>query len=73
MAQRGKNKYQIGDGSNVVDFTYVDNVVHAHVLAARALRGEGKACGKVKDEKFCHSTFFFLSSSPLPSFFSILL
>lgn len=29
-----KSRYQIGDGSNLVDFTYVENVAYAHALAA---------------------------------------
>lgn len=29
-----KSKYMIGDGGNVVDFTYVGNVAYAHALAA---------------------------------------
>ena len=28
---------QIGENANLFDFTYVENVVHAHLLAARAL------------------------------------
>lgn len=34
MAQKKKTRFAIGDTSNVVDFTYVGNVVHAHLLAA---------------------------------------
>lgn len=33
----GKNKYQVGNNENIFDFTYVDNVVHAHLLAAERL------------------------------------
>ncbi len=39
-----------GDGEQTRDFTYVDNVVHANILAARAPRTEGQvvniACGE---------------------------
>ena len=31
-AKIGKLKYVIGNGSNLMDFTYVGNVAHAHVL-----------------------------------------
>ena len=31
-ARVGKLKYIIGNGSNLMDFTYVGNVAHAHVL-----------------------------------------
>ncbi len=37
---------QIGDGENRVDITYIDNVVHAHLLAAQELEGEQKCAGK---------------------------
>ncbi|KAM8848346.1 sterol-4-alpha-carboxylate 3-dehydrogenase, decarboxylating [Synchiropus picturatus] len=45
-ARRGKMKFIIGDGSNLVDFTYVDNVVHGHILAAESLRADSPICGK---------------------------
>jgi len=37
VAQQGKTRFQMGDGKNVFDFIYIDNLVEAHVLAARAL------------------------------------
>ena len=36
-AMSGKNKYQIGDGSNLADFTYVENVTYAHLLVCTQL------------------------------------
>ena len=36
-AMTGKNKYQIGDGSNLADFTYVENVAYAHLLVCTQL------------------------------------
>lgn len=39
------------DGTNLVDFTYVENVVHGHILAAERLRPESPACGKVSRKK----------------------
>jgi len=33
----GKAKFSVGDGKNIFDMTYVDNVVHAHLLAAEKL------------------------------------
>ncbi|KAG7241900.1 hypothetical protein INR49_024870 [Caranx melampygus] len=45
-ARRGKMKFIIGDGSNLVDFTYVENVVHGHILAAERLRPDSPICGK---------------------------
>jgi nucleoside-diphosphate-sugar epimerase len=44
-------QFIIGDGNNIYDFTYVENVAHAHVCAERALASEGtvaeKAAGQV--------------------------
>ncbi|KAK9086471.1 hypothetical protein Syun_028865 [Stephania yunnanensis] len=47
-ARAGKSKFIIGDGNNMYDFTYVENVAHAHVCAERALSSEaaGKAAGQ---------------------------
>ena len=36
-AREGEMTHMIGDGSNVVDFTYIDNVILAHVLASEHL------------------------------------
>ncbi|KAJ8059530.1 hypothetical protein OCU04_011188 [Sclerotinia nivalis] len=36
-AAAGKLKIQIGDGKNLFDFTYVGNVIDAHILAAQKL------------------------------------
>jgi nucleoside-diphosphate-sugar epimerase len=36
----------IGDGNNHVDIAYIDNVVHAHLLAAENLSSAGTASGK---------------------------
>ncbi len=41
----GKLK-QVGDGDNKVDISYIDNVVQAHVLAAKNLHNNGRAAGK---------------------------
>ncbi|WP_446010368.1 NAD-dependent epimerase/dehydratase family protein [Candidatus Electrothrix sp.] len=35
----------VGDGKNQVDIAYIDNVVHAHLLAADNLAGSGSAAG----------------------------
>ncbi|KAL4648862.1 sterol-4-alpha-carboxylate 3-dehydrogenase, decarboxylating [Arapaima gigas] len=45
-ARKGKMKFIIGDGSNLVDFTFVENVVHGHILAAERLRPESPLCGQ---------------------------
>lgn len=35
------------NGTNLVDFTYVENVVHGHILAAEHLKADSPLCGKV--------------------------
>ncbi|KAK4237859.1 sterol-4-alpha-carboxylate 3-dehydrogenase, decarboxylating [Achaetomium macrosporum] len=35
--RQGRSNVQVGDNDNLFDFTYVENVAHAHLLAARAL------------------------------------
>ncbi|MFH2122010.1 MAG: NAD-dependent epimerase/dehydratase family protein [Pseudomonadota bacterium] len=37
---------QVGDGRNLVDISYVDNVAHAHLLAADNLAGVATASGR---------------------------
>lgn len=34
---QGRTHFQIGENDNLFDFTYVENVAHAHILAAQAL------------------------------------
>ncbi|XP_053129237.1 sterol-4-alpha-carboxylate 3-dehydrogenase, decarboxylating [Hemicordylus capensis] len=45
-AKHGKMKFMIGDGKNLVDFTFVENVVHGHILAAEQLQRDSPLCGK---------------------------
>lgn len=37
MYKNGRTNVQIGDNNNLFDFTYAENVAHAHLLAAYAL------------------------------------
>jgi nucleoside-diphosphate-sugar epimerase len=37
---------RVGDGTNLVDISYIDNVAHAHILAAKNLSEEGTAAGR---------------------------
>jgi sterol-4alpha-carboxylate 3-dehydrogenase (decarboxylating) len=39
-ARTGRSKFQIGDGTNLFDFTYIGNAAYAHILAAGALLRE---------------------------------
>ena len=34
-------------GENLVDFTFVENVVHGHILASKHLEPDSVVCGKV--------------------------
>ncbi|GAA5895983.1 uncharacterized protein JCM6883_001680 [Sporobolomyces salmoneus] len=37
VLKSGKTKFQVGSNENLFDWTYVDNVVHAHLIAAERL------------------------------------
>lgn len=47
VIQRGRARQlrRIGDGSNLVDTTYVENAAYAHLLAAKALEPGSPVCG----------------------------
>ncbi|XP_076890817.1 3beta-hydroxysteroid-dehydrogenase/decarboxylase-like [Bidens hawaiensis] len=51
-ARAGKSKFIIGNGLNMYDFTYVENVAHAHVCAERALASDGSASKKAAGEAY---------------------
>lgn len=46
MAKRGGTVFKIGKGTNKVDFTYVENVVHGHILAAEKLKPKSRVTGR---------------------------
>ena len=48
---------QVGHGGNLVDISYVDNVAHAHLLAAANLEGVGSAAGRA---------YFISQGEPVP-------
>jgi len=47
QAAQGSITHMVGEGLNVTDFTYVENVVHAHILATEGLSLNEKLGGKV--------------------------
>ncbi|GER30610.1 3beta-hydroxysteroid-dehydrogenase/ decarboxylaseisoform 2 [Striga asiatica] len=51
-ARSGKSKFIIGDGNNLYDFTYVENVAHAHICAERALASDGTVAEKAAGQAF---------------------
>lgn len=48
LVERGKNRKLkvVGDGQNMVDISYIDNVATAHILAAKNLLTTAEASGK---------------------------
>ncbi|PIN18425.1 C-3 sterol dehydrogenase/3-beta-hydroxysteroid dehydrogenase [Handroanthus impetiginosus] len=59
-ARAGKAKFIIGDGNNMNDFTYVENVAHAHICAERVLASE-----KVVAEKAAGQAYFITNMEPM--------
>ncbi|XP_074334562.1 3beta-hydroxysteroid-dehydrogenase/decarboxylase-like [Apium graveolens] len=51
-ARAGKSKFIIGDGNNLYDFTYVENVAHAHICAERALASNGPVAHKAAGQAY---------------------
>ena len=62
----GKSHWQIGENDNIFDFTYVGNVAHAHLLAARLLLVTAAATTSPLDhEKVDGECFFITNDSPV--------
>lgn len=63
----GKTGWQLGDNNNLFDFTYVENVAHAHLLAARALLLTHAAAPTVPldHERVDGEAFFITNDSPV--------
>ncbi|KAE8735281.1 3beta-hydroxysteroid-dehydrogenase/decarboxylase isoform 2 [Hibiscus syriacus] len=59
-ARAGKSKFIIGDGNNVYDFTYVENVAHAHICAEQALASGGEVA-----EKAAGQAYFITNMEPI--------
>ncbi|KAH6691617.1 3-beta hydroxysteroid dehydrogenase/isomerase [Plectosphaerella plurivora] len=64
--RQGRTGFQIGDGDNLFDFTYVGNVAHAHLLAARLLRVSSTAKTLPLDhERVDGEAFFVTNDAPI--------
>ncbi|KAI0176269.1 sterol-4-alpha-carboxylate 3-dehydrogenase [Hypoxylon sp. FL1284] len=64
--REGKDKVQVGPNDNLFDFTYVENVAHAHLLAARALLVTHAASTAPLDhEKVDGEPFIITNDSPI--------
>ncbi|OVA04225.1 3-beta hydroxysteroid dehydrogenase/isomerase [Macleaya cordata] len=59
-ARAGKSKFIIGDGNNMYDFTYVENVAHAHICAEKALASEGALA-----ERAAGQAYFITNMEPI--------
>ncbi|KAH8593550.1 sterol-4-alpha-carboxylate 3-dehydrogenase [Bisporella sp. PMI_857] len=67
LVPQNKTGFQLGDNSNLFDFTYVENVAHAHCLAARALLATTKLSTQPLDhERVDGECFFITNDSPTP-------
>jgi sterol-4alpha-carboxylate 3-dehydrogenase (decarboxylating) len=62
-ARAGRARWVLGDGANVVDWTFVGNVVHAHLLAAAAVAG---AAGGAPPPRAAGRAYFVTNGAPLP-------
>ncbi|KAI1447966.1 NAD(P)-binding protein [Annulohypoxylon stygium] len=64
--REGKDKIQVGLNENLFDFTYVENVAHAHLLAARALLVTHASTTEPLDyEKVDGEAFIITNDSPV--------
>ncbi|KAK2065779.1 3-beta hydroxysteroid dehydrogenase/isomerase [Colletotrichum caudatum] len=64
--REGKTGFQLGDNDNLFDFTYVGNVAHAHLLAARFLLATAAASTAPLDhEKVDGEAFLVTNDSPI--------
>lgn len=63
---KGQTKFQIGDNTNLFDFTYVENVAHGHVLAVQALLQTHKLPTQPLDyERVDGEAFFITNGQPV--------
>ncbi|CAG8454696.1 846_t:CDS:2 [Ambispora gerdemannii] len=59
VMERGQTKFQIGDNFNLFDFTYVENVAYAHLLAMDKLSSD-------PDIKVGGEAFLITNGTPIP-------
>ena len=64
-AQAGKNKYQVGSGENLFDWTYVANAASAHLLASEALLIETSPVESPRP-RIAGEAFFITNDDPMP-------
>ncbi|CBX95768.1 hypothetical protein IAQ61_004600 [Plenodomus lingam] len=66
--RKGQTKFQVGDNTNLFDFTYVENVAHAHLLAAYALLTTAKSNTVPLDTERVDGEPFFITNGE-PTYF----
>ena len=68
--RRGMYLFTIGDASNLCDWVHVDNLVHAHLLAAVALMPIPDSEGWEVSERpaACGRAYFISDGSPINNF-----
>jgi sterol-4alpha-carboxylate 3-dehydrogenase (decarboxylating) len=64
---KGQTKFQIGENTNLFDFTYVENVAHGHLLAVLALLQTHKVLPTVPldSERVDGEAFFITNDQPV--------
>lgn len=62
VIRNGQTAFQVGDNSNLWDFTYVDNVAYAHILAAENLMTPEK---ELKYGSAVGEAFFITNGQPV--------
>jgi len=65
-AQTGKNRFQIGSGKNLFDWTYVGNVARTHILAAEALLFRSSSVSGTTLPRVDGEAFFITNGDPMP-------
>ncbi len=64
--RQGRTSVQVGNNDNLFDFTYVENVVHGHLLAARALLATAASSTIPLDhERVVGEAFIITNDSPV--------
>lgn len=68
--RRGLYLFTIGDASNLCDWVHVDNLVHAHLLAAAAIAPVLKTSTWPETEPIpaCGRAYFISDGSPINNF-----
>ncbi|KAF2663066.1 C-3 sterol dehydrogenase/C-4 decarboxylase family protein [Lophiostoma macrostomum CBS 122681] len=65
--RRGQTKFQVGDNNNLFEFTYVENIAHAHLLALSALLTTHRMAPTVPldSERVDGEAFFITNGQPV--------